>query len=244
MQRRTFVRTAAATGLAASAGCLTEALSGEELGETVLGYPDDQVADSSDLDYPAYGESFPEFSLYDPLTETTVDTAEIDDECIVCTAFYAYCPAECIPLINAIVNVQQRTTERGLEDDVRFLVITFDPERDTPEELEEHGDRRHVDFEVGNWHYLRPEDDDEAESIVADALGIGYEREGAVDEDRSSAADELGAGSGQEDNYDFSHITVTFLANPGGYVERAYRGENPDHERITDDIETVIDEWE
>ncbi|MHC3439694.1 SCO family protein [Natrialbaceae archaeon A-gly3] len=226
MQRRTFVHTVAAGALAGTAGCLTAALGGEEPGETVLEYPDDQVADSADLDYPAYAEAFPEFALYDPLAETTVDTAEIDGECLVCTAFYDYCDFECIPLINSLVHVQQRAADRGLTDDVRFLAITFDPERDTREELETNAEHRNVDLELGNWHYLRPEDNDEAESIVADDLGIGYEK------------------VGPEEAYDFNHITVTFLVNPGGYVERAYRGESPDLERIADDIETVIDGWE
>ena len=227
MQRRTYLRTAAAGALAASAGCLTSALGGST-GETVLGEQEDQMGESENLDYPAYGQQFPDFALYDPLAETTVDTTEIDDECLVCMAFYAYCPTECATLLGGLATVHYDTIEYGLTDDVRFLVITFDPERDTPEELERNADNMGVELEAGNWHYLRPEDDAEAEAVVADDLGIGYQRVGG------------------EDSYDFQHITVTFLVNPGSYVERAYVDGTGmvDVDRVTGDIETVVDEWE
>lgn len=226
MNRRTFVTAAATGAVVGTAGCLTGAISGDETGETVLEFPDDQPTDSGDLAYPAYAEPFPDFALYDPLAGTTVDTTEIDDECLVCTAFYAYCPAECVLLLGSLATIQHELIDRGLDDDVRFLAITFDPERDTPEELERNADLMGIDLEAGNWHYLRPESDEEAESIVADDLGIGYERVGGDVE------------------YDFNHITVTSLVNPGGYIERAYTDDSPDIDRVTDDIETVVAEWE
>ena len=226
MNRRTFVSAAAAGAIAGTAGCLTGAVGGDETGETVLEFPEDQPTDSGNLAYPAHAEPFPDFELYDPLAETTVDTADIDEECLICTAFYAYCPTECVMLLNALAAIQHDLIDRGLDDDVRFLAITFDPERDTPEELERNAGNTGVDLEAGNWHFLRPEDAEEAESVVADDLGIGYEQ----------------VGGGEA--YDFNHITVTFLVNPEGYVERAYTADSPDVDRVTADIETVVSEWE
>ena len=224
MNRRNLLASSAVVGLAPVAGCLTGLVDDEPSGEVVLDPPEEST--QGEPSYPTYGDPFPTFELSDPLLETSVDVDSMDEECLVCTTFFATCPAECVPLMHAISTVQANSLESGLGDDVRFLAITFDPERDTADELSDHAEMVDVDLEAGNWHYLRPEDDDEAKTVVEDELGIPFERE------------ELG------DDYDFAHITVTFLVNPDGYVERSYRGENPSTEQITDDLETVIDDRE
>ncbi|AFZ73557.1 SCO family protein [Natronobacterium gregoryi] len=224
MNRRAVLGVGAAAGLSAVAGCLTGTFGDEASDDIVLGPPDD-VEDRGEPIYPTHGDPFPSFELPDPVQETTVDIDEID-ECLLCTAFFASCPAECIPLIDSLSTVQANTLEQGIDDQARFLAITFDPERDTADELSHHAGLLDVDLEAGNWHYLRPEDHERAKSVVEDDLGIPFERE------------ELG------DEYDFLHITVTFLVNPNGYVERSYRGENPDPTEMTNDLEQVLDDWE
>lgn len=224
MHRRDVLATGAGLSTALVAGCLTGRLSGDDAAEhAVLEPPEDELSYSDDYAYPTYGDPFPTIELSDPLAETTVDTETIDDECFVCTAFYATCPAECIPLMNAMSLVQAQSLEREIDDSVRFLAITFDPERDTPDELRDHADMVNIDLEAGNWHYLRPEDADEAQSVVNDDLGILFEREG------------------EGETAEFMHITVTFLVNPDGYVERSYRGEDPSVDQISEDLEAVVD---
>ncbi|THE64711.1 SCO family protein [Salinadaptatus halalkaliphilus] len=224
MNRRRVLGVGATAGLATVAGCLTGALEDDTAASVVLESPGDDMR--GDPSYPTYGEAFPSFELEDPLAETNVDVGALDD-CIVCTMFFASCPAECVPLLNAITTVQTNTLERGIDDGTRFLAITFDPERDTADSLRDHADLMGVDLEAGNWHYLRPADADEATVVVDEQLGVPFERE------------ELGG-----DDYDFLHITVTFLVNPDGYVERTYRGDDPDTARITSDLETVLERWE
>lgn len=123
--------------------------------------------------------------------------------------------------------VQARTVEEGLTDETVFLPITFDPERDDAEALEEHGAMVGVDFGAGNWHYLRPEDDADAKSIVEEKLGIGFERTGSSDR--------------VVEGYDFTHIVITMLVNPQGVVERAYRGEDPEVDRLFEDVAQVVE---
>ncbi|OTF07118.1 SCO family protein, partial [Halorubrum sp. SD612] len=77
---------------------------------------------------------------------------------------------------------------------------------------------------AGNWLYLRPETPERAKAVVEDKLGIGFER--TTDSDRLPG-------------YDFTHIVVTMLVNPDGVVERAYRGERVDPERVAADVERV-----
>ncbi|ADD04377.1 SCO1/SenC/PrrC family protein [Natrialba magadii ATCC 43099] len=220
MNRRRALTVGVTTGLTAVAGCLTGMLDDESSEHAVLAPPEEDI--QSESLYPTYGDPFPAFELEDPIGETTVDVSALEDALVV-TAFFASCPDECVPLMNSISQVQTNAAERGLGDETRILAITFDPERDTGDALQDHSDTFGINYEADNWHYLRPEDHEMAQSVVYDDLGIPFERE------------ELG------DEYDFMHITVTFLVNPNGYVERAYRGDDPDPVRITDDLEQVLD---
>ncbi|APW97665.1 electron transporter SenC [Halobiforma lacisalsi AJ5] len=224
MNRRRVLGAGATAGLTAVAGCLTGLVAEESSDDVVLEQPEEGI--EGDPSYPTYGDPFPTFEAEDPLAETTVAVDDLGDDAFVATAFFASCPAECIPLIDSLTRVQDNAADRGLGDESRFLAITFDPERDTAESLREHADMFDVDLEAGNWHYLRPDGRERAKEIVHEGLGIPFQRE------------EMG------DDYDFIHITVTFLVNPDGYVERTYRGENPDAGRITDDLERVVDGWQ
>ncbi len=218
--RRRYLTALGAGAIAATAGCLGDVLGGES--EVVLGEQSDG-RDSEHVPHPTYGDPFPEVELPDPIAETTVSTAEppLDDETLIVTAFYAFCPSECLLLIGALAEVQAALLKADV-DDVRFLAITFDPERDTAEQLEEHGEMMNVDLEAENWHYLRPADETAAADVVGEDLGIVYERDDETTE-----------------MYDFIHQTATFLVNPDRYVERVYHADAPDAERVSDDAEAV-----
>lgn len=230
--RRSYLGAIGVAGTISTAGCITDILDDGPEG-VVLDPQEDQLADSEALDYPAYGQQFPSFELTDPVAETTIDTGRLDRTALV-TAFFAFCPAECGVLINQLAGIQAMADARGLTDELVVLPITFDPERDDAEALQENADTWGADLDLGNWHYLRPEDEAEAETIVQDQLGIGYER---VDEED----EEIRAGI---PDYDFLHIVVTFLVNPDGVVERAYRGEEfgdgHNRETIVEEIETIV----
>ncbi len=225
MDRRAYLGALGTGGTLALAGCVT-GLFEDQPEDVILSPADDQRAESSNLPYPAYGEPLPSFELVDPLSDTAIDTDQLDTTAIL-TTFFAACPAECGVLIRRLAEVQSMTTQNGLTDAVDFFAITFDPERDDADMLRENAQMNSVDLEAGNWYYLRPGDDEEASEIVEAQLGLEYER---VDE------------SERMESYDFNHIVVTFLVNPEGVVERAYRGETLDREQVFADIETVVNQ--
>jgi len=222
MRRRQLLEGVTALGTTAVAGCL--AGSGPSV---VLDPPADRQFDSEELPYPAYGQALPQFSLPDPLSGETVSTGELD-ETLVVTAFFATCPAECVQLIGQLAGVQHGTVEAGIDDAVRFLAITFDPRRDDAAAIREYAARMRVDLDAGNWTFLRPPDAEAAERIVDERLGITYERVG-------------GGASARVEGYDFNHLSLTFLVNSGGYVERAYRTSQPDAEQVLSDARTVVE---
>jgi len=224
MRRRALLGGVGATATGAIAGCTSRLLDDSPEG-VVLGPQEDQIADSEALAYPAYGQKLPAFDLPDPLTGTTVDSTELDRAVLV-TGIFTFCPAECGVLLRRFVDVQRRVDEAGIADDIAFLPITFDPERDDEAALRDNAETLGVDLDARNWHYLRPETPEEAKAVVDERLGIGFER--------TTESDRL-------EGYDFNHVVVTILANPGGVVERAYRGENIDRARVAGDLETVVD---
>ncbi|WP_418282612.1 SCO family protein [Halorubrum sp. DTA98] len=227
MRRRAVLGGMATIPTAGLAGC-TERLFDDRQEGVVLGPQEDQLAESDALSYPAYGQPLPEFELRDPIGDVTIDTATLDRTALI-TAVFTSCPAECGILLNQLVGVQGAVAEAGMTDDVAFLPITFDPERDDADALRENAETLGVDLDLGNWHYLRPESPEEATDIVSDRLGIGFERD---------------TESERMEGYDFAHVIVTLLVNPDGTVERAYRGENLDRTRVNEDVFAVVDAFE
>lgn len=156
----------------------------------------------------------------DPVTGVTVNTEELDRTCLA-TAVYTTCPAECSIVGNRLAGVQSAVDNMGLTDDTLFVTVSFDPRRDDAEALRDYGKRMGVDFEAGNWRFLLPEDEEEARRVVDEKLGIGFKREGG----------------------EYIHLVLTFLVNPDGYVERAYRGERIEIDKVSDDVQRVSDEY-
>lgn len=208
---------ALATGLA---GCLGSG-SGGGNADVVLDEPDRQF-ESADVSYPAWGERIPDVTLPAIPDPSPVSVRAVDEPTLL-TYFYSHCRTVCPVLISTLRNVQAHAQTNGYADEVRFLPVTFDPERDTPERLQSYADRMNVDLSSGNWQFLRPESVERAEAVVDGEFGVVFQRTNPEDMDR----------------YMFTHGAVTTLVNADGYVERAYRSQSPDAERIIDDLEAV-----
>ena len=227
MERRTYLGALGVAGVTAVSGCLG-LLDDDGAENAVLPTQDEFLGDPEDYSYPAYGERLPAFELPDPIAGETVDVTALERTAVV-TTFFAACPAECGILIDNLAGAHAATVERDRHDEVVFLAITFDPERDDAERLRENAAVHGIDLDAGNWHYLRPETPEEARTVVTDQLGIPFER--------TEESERL-------PSYDFSHTVVTVLANPGGVVERAFQGEHFDRERLVDDAVEIADGYD
>ena len=51
---------------------------------------------------------------------------------------YSYCPDACPLALVDLNHLQQRLVEAGVDDNVRYLFVTVDPQRDTPERLRDY----------------------------------------------------------------------------------------------------------
>ena len=239
MNRRRCLRTAGAVGLTATAGCLG-VLGGSGPESTVLGPPEQDLSAAS---HPSYGDELPEVTLPDPIADETVSTADLEGKrAVLVTFFYTNCPdGVCPALILRLRRAQAVAADPpedlpgplggllGREpygDEAAFLPITFDPERDTAEELREYAGRQGVNLSAGNWHFLRPESYERGQRLIEEKFGLKVEK---------APADEF-----ESLEYRFPHIGLILLVNKEGIVERAYpKGPAVDIERVVDDFGRV-----
>ena len=228
MNRRTYLRSVAATGaasMAATAGCLG-ALGDSGPEGTVLDPPE---LDLSEASHPSYGDEMPDFTVPDPIAGEEVTISEFEGErAILWTSFYTSCPdGVCPALILRLRRAQEVAAEGGFSDAAAFLPLTFDPERDTADVLREYADQQGVDLNAENWHFLRPESYERGQELLDEQFGLVIEK---------VPADEY-----ENLEYRFPHYGLILLANERGIVERAYPGgATVDIERITDDLRRVV----
>jgi cytochrome oxidase Cu insertion factor (SCO1/SenC/PrrC family)/Cu/Ag efflux protein CusF len=111
---------------------------------------------------------------------------------------YTTCPGPC-PILTGIHVDVQRSLPAALRERVRFVSISLDPARDTPEKLRAYGEARGAD--LASWSFLTgPE---EAVDAVLRSYGVGtvLEPDGAIE-----------------------HVVVTFLIDDEGQIRKRYFG--------------------
>jgi len=220
MRRRAYLASAAALTAGGVAGCLG---SGEANDDVVLGDPD-RAYESEDVAYPAWGQPVPDVTLPAPLEDREVALREVDQPLLL-TFFYSHCQTVCPVLVSTLANVQQHAAENDYADAVTFAPVTFDPARDDAERFRAYAEKLHVDAAAANWHFLRPETEDRAKTVVTEAFGVAFERTEPME--------------GSDAGYMFSHTALTLLVNGSGYVERAYQTSQPDEATILEDLRRV-----
>lgn len=97
--------------------------------------------------------------------------AELQDGPVIVAMFYGSCPHVCPMTISTIKAIEAALAPEDLAR-LRVLMVTFDPERDTPAALSELADRHRVDQDRWQFARTRPED----VRLVAAVLGVKYRK--------------------------------------------------------------------
>ena len=105
---------------------------------------------------------------------------------------YTYCPDVCPTTLSVLNSIAQRLQD--VDQDIRFVMVTVDPQRDTPERLAEY-------VTYFNGDFLGVTGSDEALEQLTSQLGILYNR--------------VESESGSE-NYLVDHTAAVFLFDPDG----------------------------
>lgn len=79
----------------------------------------------------------------------------IKDKITVMGFIYTHCPDICPMTTHNMVLTEERLIEEGI-DDVLFVALSFDPERDSPEVLRKFAEIRDIKFD--NWIFLTRDD--------------------------------------------------------------------------------------
>jgi protein SCO1/2 len=97
------------------------------------------------------------------------DPAQLRGHPVLITLFFASCPQACPLMISKMQRVEKQLTpaERA---DTRMVMVSLDPQRDTPEVLRAVGEVHHLDR--ARWDLLRTDPDGVRQ--LAAALGIKY----------------------------------------------------------------------
>ncbi|WP_435552710.1 SCO family protein [Natrinema sp. CGMCC1.2065] len=242
LDRRTVLQTVGATALGASvAGCLSRNGADSDGDRPVLSAPENhERIKEAGLPHPIYGEEIPEATVPAPLHERSITTtAFTGDRHLMLTFIYTSCTTVCTGLTAALRRVQADATDRDYADEIAFLPTTFDPEYDTADVLEAYGKDYGVDFDAGNWYFLRPDTPDDAKAVVQDTFGVAFEQ---GDESSDGGDDETDHDDMNHDRQ-FVHTSLILLVNKDGVVERAYTGGSPDGNDIVEDARTVVEGW-
>jgi protein SCO1/2 len=143
----------------------------------------------------------------------------IKDKITVLTMVYTHCPDICPMTTHNMQLVQQRLTD-DLKDKVRFVVISFDPNRDTPSVLKKFAEIRDITFD--KWTLLSGDEQNTKEVM----LKFGVK---AIPSD--SSYDDYG-----ELSYNVIHTDRISLIDQEGKLRSNYKGSTANLDMILEDI--------
>lgn len=112
------------------------------------------------------------YALHPKLVDQHGNTTSLDvhrGHPVILSMFYASCPSACPMLIHDVQMLEERLPPE-VRADLRVVLVSLDPERDTPAELADVVKRHELDD--ARWTLLRPEAD--AVREISAALGIRY----------------------------------------------------------------------
>ena len=139
----------------------------------------------------------PDFSLVDQ-DGRLVSLASLRGKVLLLDFVYTHCPGPCPILTGTHVSVQ-RALPPELAEKVRFVSISLDPARDTPEAFRRYAEARGVN--LATWSFLGG-----APDTVADVLA------------------RYGVGATPSENGEIEHLVITYLIDAEGRIARRFAG--------------------
>jgi len=145
--------------------------------------------------------------------------AIIKDKVTVVGFIYTHCPDIC-PMTTHNMYLTQQKLKKNSIDDVLFLTVTFDPDRDYPSALKKFGEIRDIDF--NNWVFLWGDKNNTGSllkrfNIVAINADTTYFDDGEL-------------------NYSVMHTDRISLVDNKGRLKKNYRGSKVNLEELYNDI--------
>jgi protein SCO1/2 len=137
---------------------------------------------------------------------------------------YTHCPDICPMTTHNMQLIESKLSKDEL-DKVRFVIITFDPNRDTPDVLKKFAEIRDINF--NRWSFLSGDEQNTKEvmlkfDIKAVPADSSYDAEGNL-------------------SYYIVHTDRISLIDQDGFLRKNYVGSIVDVNEVIDDIKSLID---
>ncbi|RJP73099.1 MAG: SCO family protein [Ignavibacteriales bacterium] len=136
---------------------------------------------------------------------------------------FTHCPDICPMITNNLQRIQRKLNEEGISD-VKFVSVTFDPDRDFPSVLKEFASVREINFD--RFSFLT------AEKKTVDSLRHQLKY--------LAIAGDTTYGEDKKPSYFFVHTDRIYLLDKNGNVVGNYKGSEVDLEKILTDVKTLI----
>lgn len=123
-----------------------------------------------------------DLSIYNlPSTWTTqegkdIELKDLNGNVLVMVMIYTSCKAACPRLVADMRNIEQRVQSKN-NDKIKYVLVSIDPEVDTPERLKEFAKKNLMDG--AQWIFLRSSDDNTRE--FAATLAVNYKKISPID---------------------------------------------------------------
>jgi len=143
----------------------------------------------------------------------------IKDRVTVMGFIYTHCPDICPMTTHNMVLTEERLIEEGI-DDVLFVALSFDPERDSPEVLRKFAEIRNIKFD--NWIFLT------GDKIITEDLLKRFDVR-AIPTDSTFFEDGT-------TSYSIMHTDRISLINNKGILKQNYKGSTINIEELITDI--------
>lgn len=137
---------------------------------------------------------------------------------------YTHCPDICPMTTHNMYLTEKKLKEEGIHN-VKFVALSFDPDRDTPEILKQFAEIRELDF--NSWTLLTGD-----KATIYDLTKRFDVKAIKTDE----AIDENG-----KPEYSMMHTDRISLIDENGVLRKNYKGSTLDIEELVNDIKTLED---
>ena len=140
------------------------------------------VAEATASEVKEVTTKLPELSIYNlPATWTNQDNQDLELEelrgkVLVMVMIYTSCKSACPRLLADMRNIEKQVPEKDL-DKVKFIMVSIDPETDTPEKLNAFAKENKM--EDDHWMFLRGTKEDTRE--FAAVLAVNYKQINPID---------------------------------------------------------------
>ncbi|MBB1138552.1 SCO family protein [Myroides sp. WP-1] len=171
-------------------------------------------------EHPSATEAISDLSIYNlPSTWTTQDgknleLKDLQGQVLVMVMIYTSCKAACPRLVADMRHIEERVTAKN-KDKVKYILVSIDPEVDTPERLKAFAKENKMD---GNqWIFLRSTETNTRE--FAATLAVNYKKISPID---------------------FSHSNIISVFNTKGELDYQQEGLGIDYAPTIKEIERQL----